>query len=196
MKMKYIFTRIKLKPLLISVIPFNRVRKALYKYLCGYNIGKNTFISMFSYIDSKKVNIGNDVFISPFVFFIGLNSIKIEDNVEICGNNWIAPARPAFNPDMFKDKSKNYIILREGSNIQMFHFLETTGGIVIGKNCVIKGGNCIFLTSDIKTGRVGPIEIQDNSEIHPNITLYMDTKIPPNSIVKNPDYVIKRRNKI
>jgi len=191
--MRYIFTRIKLIPLLISVVPFNKLRIILYKYVCRYNIGKNTFISMFSYIDSKKVKIGNKVFISPFVYFIGLNHINIEDKVEICGNNWIAPSRPAFNPDMFKDKSKNYIIIKESSNIQMFHYLDTTGGITIGRNCVIKGGNCIFLTSDTKTGEVGPIEIQDNSEIHPNVTLYMDTKIPSDSIVKNADYVIKKK---
>ncbi len=51
--------------------PFNNVRIFLYR-LCGFDIGKRTFIGMHCYLDDLRydlMHIGNDVIISYGVYF-------------------------------------------------------------------------------------------------------------------------------
>ena len=76
---------------LIPHIPFNNLRVTCYR-LCGYRIGKNTFIGMCCYLDDlcfDKIEIGCDVTISYGVYFAchghnqGHNKIIIKDGVYI-----------------------------------------------------------------------------------------------------------------
>ena len=71
--------------------PFNNLRVSIYR-LCGFKIGKNTFIGMKCYLDDMcydLVEIGNNVVISYGVYFAchGKNQrhfpIIIEDNAYI-----------------------------------------------------------------------------------------------------------------
>ena len=55
----------------IPLIPFTNLRVACYR-LCGYKIGKRTFIGMHCYLDDMcydKIEIGNNVTISYGVYF-------------------------------------------------------------------------------------------------------------------------------
>lgn len=55
----------------IPTIPFNNIRVSLYR-LCGYNVGKGTFIGMRCYLDDlcyDKIEIGKNVTISYGVYF-------------------------------------------------------------------------------------------------------------------------------
>lgn len=72
-------------------IPFNNLRVACYR-LCGYKIGKGTFIGMHCYLDDlcyDKIEIGKNVTISYGVYFAchgrkqGHNRIVIEDGAYI-----------------------------------------------------------------------------------------------------------------
>lgn len=94
----YSFFTIIFKPLrkwltntLAANCPFNNVRIALYR-LCGFKIGKGTFIGMKCYLDDMcydLLTIGKNVTISYGVYFAchGKNQghlpITIEDNVYI-----------------------------------------------------------------------------------------------------------------
>ena len=71
--------------------PFNCIRILIYR-MCGFNIGKGTFIGMRCYLDDMcydLVKIGNNVTISYGVYFAchgknqGHYPIKIEDNAYI-----------------------------------------------------------------------------------------------------------------
>lgn len=75
----------------IPAIPFNNLRVFCYR-LCGYKIGKGTFIGMHCYLDDlcyDKIEIGRNVTISYGVYFAchgkkqGHNRIVIEDGVYI-----------------------------------------------------------------------------------------------------------------
>lgn len=55
----------------VPTIPFTNVRVACYR-MCGYKIGKRTFIGMHCYLDDMcydKIEIGNNVTISYGVYF-------------------------------------------------------------------------------------------------------------------------------
>lgn len=76
---------------IIPFIPFNYLRIIGYK-MCGFKIGKGTFIGMRCYLDDlcyDKIKVGNNVTISYGVFFAchgrkqGHNKIIIMDNVYI-----------------------------------------------------------------------------------------------------------------
>lgn len=75
----------------VPKIPFTNLRVACYR-LCGYKIGKNTFIGMHCYLDDlcyDKIEIGNNVTISYGVYFAchgrkqWHNRIVIEDGAYI-----------------------------------------------------------------------------------------------------------------
>lgn len=84
----------------VPKIPFTKLRMACYR-MCGYKIGKNTFIGMHCYLDDlcyDKIEIGKDVTISYGVYFAchghkqGHNRIVIEDGAYIgMRANIIAP---------------------------------------------------------------------------------------------------------
>lgn len=84
----------------IPAIPFSNIRVMCYR-LCGYTIGKNTFIGMRCYLDdvcSNNITIGDNVIISYGVFFAchgpkqGHNKIIIKDGAYIgMRANIIAP---------------------------------------------------------------------------------------------------------
>lgn len=75
----------------VPTIPFNGLRVSFYR-LCGYKIGKGTFIGMRCYLDDlcyDKIVIGKNVTISYGVYFAchghkqGHNQIVIKDNAYI-----------------------------------------------------------------------------------------------------------------
>lgn len=75
----------------VPTIPFNNLRVSLYR-MCGYKIGKGTFIGMRCYLDDlcyDKIEIGKNVTISYGVFFAchgrkqDHNRIVIEDGAYI-----------------------------------------------------------------------------------------------------------------
>ena len=75
----------------VPKIPFSNFRVACYR-LCGYKIGKNTFIGMHCYLDDlcfDKIEIGSNVIISYGVYFAchgrkqGHNKIIIKDRAYI-----------------------------------------------------------------------------------------------------------------
>lgn len=75
----------------VPKIPFNNLRVACYR-LCGYKVGKGTFIGMHCYLDDlcyDKMEIGENVIISYGVYFAchgrkqGHNKIIIKDGAYI-----------------------------------------------------------------------------------------------------------------
>ncbi len=151
--LKYLFEKIKKKPApyyynysLFTIIlkpirkwltnivaancPFNCIRILIYR-ICGFKIGKKTFIGMRCYLDDmcyKLLKIGNNVTISYGVFFAchGYNQkhmpIVIEDNV--------------------------YIGMR--ANIISKNRDTTKNGVTIGKYAVI--GACALVNVDVPEG--------------------------------------------
>ncbi|WP_405740463.1 acyltransferase [Anaerovibrio slackiae] len=112
--------------------PFNNLRVSIYR-LCGFKIGKNTFIGMKCYLDDMcydLIEIGNNVVISYGVYFAchGKNQghfpIVIEDNA--------------------------YIGMR--ATIITKHKFGGGAKTIIGKNAVV--GSCALVNLDVPSGSV------------------------------------------
>lgn len=110
--------------------PFNCVRIAIYR-LCGFKIGKKTFIGMKCYLDDMcydLLSIGNNCIISYGVFFAchgrhqGHVPIVVEDGA--------------------------YIGMR--ANIISKNADKTRQGVTIGQNAVI--GACTLVNRDVPAG--------------------------------------------
>jgi acetyltransferase-like isoleucine patch superfamily enzyme len=113
--------------------PFNCFRILLYR-LCGFKIGKHTFIGMRCYLDDMchdLMSIGNNVTISYGVFFAchGKNQnhypIVIEDGAYI---------------------GMRASILSNNKN-------KHAGGVIIGKQAIV--GACALVNTDIPDGMTG-----------------------------------------
>ena len=116
--------------------PFNCIRILLYR-LCGFKIGKHTFIGMHCYLDDMcydLLTIGNDVIISYGVYFAchGKNQehypIKVEDGAYVGMRACV----------ISKNSSHNV-----GGG-------GTALGVVIGKNAII--GACSLVNTDVPDG--------------------------------------------
>ena len=112
--------------------PFNNVRILLYR-LCGFEIGKRTFIGMHCYLDDMcydLLTIGNNVTISYGVYFAchgknqGHYPIKIEDGAYI--------------------GMRANIISKNAQNI------KKGGGITIAQKAVV--GACALVNRDVPEG--------------------------------------------
>lgn len=114
---------------------FNHIRILLYR-LCGFKIGKHTFIGMRCYLDDMcydLLTIGNNVTVSYGVFFAchgkgqGHCPITIEDGAYIGMNASVI--------------SKNSSPLKWGG---------TAHGVVIGHNAIV--GACALVNQDVPEG--------------------------------------------
>lgn len=75
----------------IPTCPFNGLRIIMYR-ICGYKIGKNTFIGMRCYLDDMcfdKIEIGNNVIISYGVYFACHGRNQGHNKITICDGAYI-----------------------------------------------------------------------------------------------------------
>lgn len=124
---------------IIPTIPFNGLRVWCYKWLCGYKIGKNTFIGMRCYLDDlcyDKIEIGNNVTVSYGVFFA-------------CHG---------------RKQDHNRIIIKDGAYIGMrASIIAPKGDVVIGERSIIGAQTLVNLSIPDRHYAVGvPCKILEN----------------------------------
>jgi acetyltransferase-like isoleucine patch superfamily enzyme len=125
--------------LLFSIVLPSSLKKLLFRYLLGWKIGNNVKIG-FSYINSKKVVLGNDVTIGHF------NVIHKLKNLEIADRCYIANFNQFFGNYREEAKWTTEIILAEKVLIMSHHFMDVAGTITIGSNTTIGGRDTHFWT--------------------------------------------------
>ncbi len=177
--------------------------------ICGHKIGKRVRIG-FSYIDSGKIILGDDVSISSFNYIKGLSRLEMMNNSRIGGfGNWFTSSK------LFKsDSDKGVLIIGDSSNITGRHYFDLQGKIIIGKNILIAGFGSTFFTHgytpdnpfvvrDITIGSNCYIGshcfftpgsmIGDNSFVAANTTVSRDFSKYPNSLIAQEPAVIKKK---
>ena len=113
-----------------SSCPFNTVRILIYR-ICGFDIGKRTFIGMYCYLDDlcyHLVHIGNDVIISYGVYFACHGRNQIHQPITIEDGAYIGMRASLISKNAVKDRE----------------------GIVIGAKSVV--GACTLVNRDIPPG--------------------------------------------
>lgn len=114
--------------------PFNIIRILLYR-ICGFDIGKRTFIGMHCYLDDLRydlMHIGNDVTISYGVYFACHGRNQMSQQIRVKNGAYIGMRATII--------SKN-ADLPNGGNGE---------GVTIGENAVV--GSCTLVNRDVPDG--------------------------------------------
>lgn len=101
--------------------------------LQGHSVGKGCRIGC-TYIDVKRLDLGDHVDIRSFSLIRGLRCVKLETGSKIGGGNWITGG------------GKGKFGLGRNSSIRRFHFFESSGNIYIGENTIVAGRGSMFYT--------------------------------------------------
>lgn len=123
--------------ILLSIIPW-AIRVHILR-LIGMKIGKNVKIGWFVVIDSKNVDIGDNVQIASFNLIHRLCKLKMANGSRMNGLNWITGAKTG------------EFYLGKNSAITRLHFFEASAGIEIGDNTIVAGRNSHFFTHGISS---------------------------------------------
>lgn len=156
---------------LAPACPFNIIRIGLYR-LCGFKIGKGTFIGMHCYLDDMcydLLKIGNNVIISYGVYFAchgrnqGHYPIVIEDNA------YIGMRASIISRNREKSNITDYDINNHetgGYTKEEWKNLYSKG-VRIGKDAVV--GSCALVNCDVPDGMTAvgvPCRIIEKKDKH------------------------------
>lgn len=168
------------------------IRRAL-----GFKIGKNTTISIATYISSKYIYIGENVIIQPFVF-INSTILKIDKNTTI---NPLSILKSRFINIGQNTKVSSLVIIHGAltpnsyfsignhSGIFPFAWIDTSEGVYIGNHVGIGGHTLIFThgtwANYLKGGSVtfGSVYIEDHVWLAWRVFIMPGVKIGKYSIV-------------
>ena len=132
--------------IIISILPFNKVRIFFLKLLFKYNIDKNSFISLFVFINCDKCEIKNSKIYS--FNFIKVNEVYL-DNVTIKNKN------------IFKEfkilNLSNKVSIAKNNKFYGNYPISANSIFIIENNCSIGENNFFDLSNNIK--------IKENCEI-------------------------------
>jgi len=121
--------------ILISMFP-----RSIHIYFLrkqGAKIGKNSYIGFLAVLDSKNIEIGDNVQIASFNLLHRLVSLRMENGSRMNGFNWVTGAKTGS------------LSIGKNSAVTRLHFFEASGDITIGENSIIAGRNSHFFTHGI-----------------------------------------------
>jgi len=175
---------------LVSIVPFSRFRRILYNTLFGFEISKTAKIGILNLLDTQALvmkdyseirGIGN--------IFLGVHRLEMDQYSRIGG--------PRVGLNLFrgtankKDYPSAVFKIGKCSAIELFHYFDLCGDIIIGENVVIGGIRSVFFTHSFYKSEFEPIKISSNVYIGSNCVFQMGTIIPENSVVGIGSVVVK-----
>ena len=168
---------------LCFILP-SSVSRLLYR-LCGYTVGRNSKLPFFSLIYGKKITIGNDVDIRPFVF-IRVNELTL-------GNNTII----SFWTQIIGDKdfsTKDNCFLGPHSIIHCDEDVQFGFYSGIGPRCIIYTHGSFLPVIQGYPANFDKVVIEDFVWIAMSVSILAGARIESNCII-NPGVVVHSRIK-
>lgn len=170
--------KIKLSCLIVSLIPFQRIKQLIYSKCFGFKIGKKVKIG-FSYIEAREAVIDNDVVIEHLNVFKGINSLYIGKGTVIHRNN-------LFSGETKLPGTVCKLYIGEHSTIGVGHYMDLTDEIHIKNNVVFAGRKTEVWTHgfDILRQRIqAPVYVGNNCYIGSGTKINLGVEISDNVIV-------------
>lgn len=179
----------------VAIFP-SAIKRAVYRYIFGYKIGRNVKIGI-SVIDAAECTIGDEVSIGHFNLFIGTKRLSIGENArighfniirggdEVIIGRWAEIIR--FNeinsiPDpIVVNPTDPRFYLGDGSVIVASHKIDFTDRVEIGRRVILGGRNSSIWTHNRQMTR--PVKIGDFAYIGSEIRIAPGGEIPPRCIV-------------
>jgi acetyltransferase-like isoleucine patch superfamily enzyme len=180
---------------MIAVFP-SFIKRALYRTLFGYKIGKNVRIGL-SIIDANSCTIGDNVSIGHLNMLVGIDNLSIGEHARIGHLNIIrggTEVRLGRYIEILRLNEINSIpdpiainvpdprfLLGDGSIVTTSHKIDFTDRVEFGKKVVLGGRNSSLWTHN-RQSTVG-ITIGDCAYIGSEIRIAPGGSIPANSVV-------------
>jgi acetyltransferase-like isoleucine patch superfamily enzyme len=135
--------------LLVSLMPFNRLRIFLYNLFFGYKISADSKIGFGVVIHVESVQIKKAI-IKPFNLFDGPFSLEMAENSRINSFNWVECGFWTLQ-EKFKDINyKRFCRLRKNSLVHSTNFIDATDGFDLGADSWVARG-CQFWTHTVSS---------------------------------------------
>lgn len=169
--------------LLLALLP-SQIKTLLYQWLLGWKIGNRVYIGL-SFIDAKRVVIGDDVRIGHFNRFQHIPKLEIQDKT-VMGNRNTFVTVPASSLTVIEEADPSLYIGKD-CYIMTGHFFDVQAPLCLGNSVTIAGHGSTFWTHGLDYRKnclvAKPIVIGENSYVGSNSLFVPGARIAPNSIV-------------
>ena len=188
--------------IIISILPFNKVRIFFLKLIFKYNIDKNSFISLFVFINCDKCEIKNSkVYAFNFIkvnevyldsatiknkkIFKEFKILNLSNKISISKNNKFYGNYPISANSIF--------IIENNCSIGANNFFDLSNNIKIKENCEILNF-CQIWTHGFNSNReiyTKEVFLKNNVKVENCVTIISNVKISNNCVIKVGSIVAK-----
>jgi acetyltransferase-like isoleucine patch superfamily enzyme len=174
----------------VSVVPFMRLRLAFYRLFFRFQIAPTAKIRMFTFLDTQELVMKDHAEIRGFGnVFMSMYRVELDTYARI--------GAPRIGMNFFRGTANKKHLepagIRVGkcSVIELFHYFDVCGEIVLGNNVVIGGIRSVFFTHALHKDSYEPIRIEDDVYVGSNCLFQMGVSVPRNCVVGMGSVVVK-----
>ena len=162
------------------------VRRALYRWLCGYQISPNCDFGM-AYVQVVAAEFGPRSKIGAFTIVRNLEYLCLKEGARIGTFNWIFGMLPSSHYFIEEENRVSSLILEPHASITSRHIVDATNTVTIGSYATVAGFRSQLLTHgiDVSTNkqRSAPISVGSYALIGTGAILLKGAQVPARSIV-------------
>lgn len=167
--------------LLVGLTPASKTKNSLLRR-SGFHIPKDCSFGISLIWSTSMIRLESGCRIRNFNVFRGLAEVSLKASAVIGSWNWFS-ASSEFPPRDFRSR----LIIGRGSAITSRHYIDCSGGVVIGELSTIGGQRSTFLSHGIDFDRnrqtAEAIHIGDTCFISTGCTLLKGTILPSRSVL-------------
>jgi len=175
---------------LVSAVPLSCLRRTLYRILFGFKIAKTARIGMFNLLDIRELVMKDHAEIRGFGnVFLSMHRVEMDEYARI--------GAPRVGLNLFRGRANKEnakpasLKLGKCSLIELMHYFDNCGDIILGDNSVIGGIKCVFFTHALYKDEYDPIEIGENVYVGSNCLFQMGVRVPTNAVVGMGSVLVK-----
>lgn len=178
--------------LVVGLLPATKVKNWLLN-LAGHRIDRSASIAPIILLRSNVLDVGPDARIGALSCFRGLTRLTLGKRAEIGQLNWISAAD--FLVRQSDSPSAGTLTLGPNASLTNRHYLDASGGILIGDYATVAGVRSVFMTHGIDVEEncleTAPIEIGEYAMVGGSCRFVMGSQVPPRSVVAMGSTVIR-----
>ncbi|HVJ18609.1 MAG TPA: hypothetical protein VM686_24480 [Polyangiaceae bacterium] len=178
----------------VCVVPFMRLRLALYRGLFGFKIARTAKIRMLSFLDTRELVMKDHAEIRGFGnVFMSMARVELDEYARI--------GAPRVGLNLFRGRANKGVptqaTLRLGkcAVIELFHYFDVCADVVIGNNVVVGGIRSVFFTHTLFKDQYEPIELKDDIYVGSNCSFQMGVTVAERCVVGLGSVVVKSIDK-
>jgi acetyltransferase-like isoleucine patch superfamily enzyme len=134
------------RSLLVALLP-QPLKRAALRRLFGWQVDRSARIGLSLFDNVRHVRLGPGAYIGHFNVFRDLARLELGSKATIGQWNWITAAEVLVRQQ--HDEERGYLRLGDHSAITSRHYVDCTGGVVVGAYSTVAGVRSTILTHQI-----------------------------------------------